>query len=632
MNQKSPIEELKQEITHNDPVPHQKKIIKDTSLPNKKELEFFNPEQKRKNSYVVPKHRFLNTVFFISLAFFLVVFGYMVYRYKFADSVISNRKIEVHVVTPSVITSGKDALFTVSINNDNKAALMKPEVVTTITEINQSKTAPLLDAYEKEVNISLPDIGSEAVVNQNVPLLFIGSAGKKFLVESQLQYSLPDSVARFTKELLRQEVIITNNPIAITPKLSEQKIVEGQEYTTSFTLQNTDANDFNNIALRISAPEGTSAQIQEAKSFEGGNTYPIGLLKSRELQSFTLNGIVDDRSQDVSVVTIEVVALKSLGSEEIESVLSKNTITFTKEKPFITARLNGNESQLTVIPLRDITTSFTVKNNSKEDLQDIEIRLSSTGDIINKQSLGSDNASSVGTGEIVYSRFTDDRLSSLKVGESISLPLKFSSNPVVSRQFLTENPESNLIANIQARNSSLETFNLKDYQVGKVQGQTTAELNFYTIPSTAGTFVESGAFPLTVGSTSQMLVRFEVKNTSNTLSGTKVSFKLPYYVSFGQNKTLGENVSYNDIERTVNWNIGELTAGAGVIEGTERALTLSLFITPVVSQIDQVVPLTSEVTLSGTDTLTKKAVQVKRPSLKPSYDGVNEDQIKVQRR
>lgn len=629
---KSPIEDLRAELQRNSGVPHNKKIIHDASVVSKPALDLVLPSEQKKSAYNIPKNKFVTTIFYVSLTFFLCVFLYMIYTYKIADTVISNKKIDVHVVAPIKIISGKDAIFKISLSNQNTAPLINPEIVATAIEINTSKTSPLLEKYEKEIRIPVPEIAAKNILNQDIPILLLGSEGEKFLIQSKLEYSLPDSVARFTKEIFTQEVVITQNPIAIIPKIDSIVVVEGQDFSIPFIIQNNDTENFENIAMRITTPDGVIQNIKELKSFSDGYTYPIGILNKKELLSFNISGILEPQSLDTSSIMIEIVKLKNFGDPEITGVLSKNSIIIIKQKPFVTARLSTENSTVTVIPLRDITTSITIKNNDKEDLQDIEIRLTAIGEIISAISLESDVASSLGAGEIIFNKFTDERLAVLRPNESITVPLKFSSNPVVTGSMLTENPESTLLATITAQNQNLEKKILQNYQVGKVQGQTLAELTFETIPSENGTFMEDGPFPFTVGKSSTVNVKFTLKNTSNTLNDGKVSFKLPYYVNYGINKSIGENVQFNSVDRSVTWNFGDLPAGAGIVEGTQRELVITLIITPIVAQVSQYIPLTSDISLTGSDSLTKKNTVVKRPSLKASFEGATDDQLKVQRK
>lgn len=130
-----------------------------------------------------------------------------------------------------------------------------------------------------------------------------------------------------------------------------------------------------------------------------------------------------------------------------------------------------------------------------------------------------------------------------------------------------------------------------------------------------GVPVGSGPFPPVASRPTTFTVLWSLNNTGTDVTGIEVSTTLPADVQWlGQAKvSAGEPLTYDAKTRSVTWRLNKLPAWSG---GNGSAVTaeFDISVTPLPEDIGSYVPLTEEIVLSGTDSVTKEAVTDRSPA------------------
>lgn len=128
---------------------------------------------------------------------------------------------------------------------------------------------------------------------------------------------------------------------------------------------------------------------------------------------------------------------------------------------------------------------------------------------------------------------------------------------------------------------------------------------------TTGKAVGTGPFPPKVGSPTVFQIAWEVSNTANDVTGMAVAAKLAPGVIWagGAVSSLGAGLVYDDVSKTISWNIGTLPANSGTLLPKAIA-TFLVQLTPGVNQIGQEVQLMQSANLIGTDSFVGENKQI----------------------
>jgi hypothetical protein len=179
---------------------------------------------------------------------------------------------------------------------------------------------------------------------------------------------------------------------------------------------------------------------------------------------------------------------------------------------------------------------------------------------------------------------------------------------------------------------------LQSAVVKKVQIAT--NLQFFA----AATYGQNGPMPPKAESETAYGVVFKVTNTTNAITNAKVTAHLPPYVRWaGATGPQSEisNISFNQANSTVTWNVGDIAPGVGVNSIGSRYATFLLGFTPSTSQIGQSPVILDSIQLTGTDAVTGQQIVIDSSSKQsavhdittnlsddPNFDPVNATVVK----
>jgi hypothetical protein len=206
---------------------------------------------------------------------------------------------------------------------------------------------------------------------------------------------------------------------------------------------------------------------------------------------------------------------------------------------------------------------------------------------------------------ILWDKSTDPSLASLSAGASGSLNFTFQ---MPGNEELSGIRDPKLLISVQAAGKRVsesnvpETLQATALETVRVASdlQLIAQGLYYSNP-----FGSTGPMPPKANTETTYAIVFSLTNTTNEMQNAVVRATLPSYVRWtGIYSPSGENITFNQNDGSVTWNVGTIGANVGVGGNLPRQAAIAIGFTPSTSQIGQQPPLVRSIQLSGKDTAT----------------------------
>ncbi len=568
------------------------------------------PEQKLLSQLprsMAKKHRSFATKFFIgSVVFFLAALAVAAYLFFAGGNTISPQNIDMQVVMPSLVDSGKEASFDVIIGNRNPAPLQLVDLIIDYP----SGTRDAQNNVLAHVRQSIGTIASGEQLKRTASAVFYGQEGTQQKITATLEYSVVGSNAIFQKTA-DVSFAIGSSPISITVNAPTEAI-SGQTFPIDVVVQSNLTTTLQGVAIQGQYPFGYTVESSTPLAEAGNTLWRLGTLAPGASRTLHLTGSVDGQDGDSKV--FRFIAGTGIASTDTTIALPILVVPYTTivRQPFITAILTVDSQTgktVSAQPGEPVTGTITWKNNLPDSVSDVSIVLSLTGPIVDKSTVTSANGfyqSSDST--LTWSKDQEQNFAQIAPGETGTLSFSFSPLVPGASGVVYMNPTAELGLTIKGTRQS-ET-NVPE----QVSSAASTEVQFASAVSVdakavhfSGPFVNSGPMPPVAEQPTTYSVVWTVKNSSNAVANTTVSTVLPPYVNF-VTTTAGNGISYDASSRTVTWNIGNFGAGVGYSSQAQSS-SFQLSLSPSSSQIGNSVTLTGLTTLSGEDRFAQVQVQ-----------------------
>ncbi len=512
---------------------------------------------------------------------------------------ISPQNIDVQIVAPSLIDSGKGATLQYIIQNRNNTSLLAADLVVTYPDGTRSQNDPTV-ALPNE-RISLGTIAPGQQIKQTSSALFFGASGSQEKVSVTLEYQLAGSNSVFVKQVDTM-FTIGSSPISVSIS-SPTEAISGQPFSLDVEVSSNATSPLQNVAVEVQYPFGFAVNSVSPAAAPGNTLWHLGTLNPGGSQTIHISGVLTGEDGDERVFHF----LAGTESDPTETSLAVPLLstpqTVTVRKPFIgaTISLDGNTGATIAEPLGGtISGNIAWQNNLTETVSNVTFTLSLSGSAIDGSSVRAINGFyDSNKQQITWSGDQNSQLASVAPGAGGSFQFSLATLPPGSAPLA--NPEATLNLTVHGTRQGtgvpedITTVASTKIELASAVSASAQALHF------TGPFSESGSLPPRVGQTTTYAIVFSVKNSSNTLGGATMSTVLPPYVSFiGAGTAGGEQVSYDDSTRTVTWTLGDVEAGVGYSTPARQA-SFQVSLTPSLSQVGSAPALTGAIQFQGQD-------------------------------
>ncbi len=556
------------------------------------------------------KMSFAAKFFIASIIFFICAVAAAAYFFLGGGTVISPQNIDIQVIAPSLVDSGKQGAIQVVINNRNTTALSLVDLLIDYPDGTRDPSNPAKALAH--VRNSIGTINSGQQIKQNIDGVFYGAEGSAQKVTVTLEYSVTGSNAVFEKSA-EANFRIGSSPISLSIA-TQDNVVAGQPFPLDITVQSNATTPLQNVVVQGQYPFGFSAVSSTPNASAGGTFWQLGTMQPGSSQVIHLVGSINGQNGDAKVLRFVVGSNTDPTDTTVEVPVLTVPQTVLVEQPFITASLavNGQSSDggktIAVAQGAALQGVITWKNNLSTAVLNAQFVLKLSGPAIDKSSVNSANGFYQSQNNtITWGTSQDPTLATIPPGGTGQLPFSFSTLAPGTGGTLITNPNISLTVDVQGtnQNSSTGPVQVSSIATANVSIASQLSLTAQALHFT-GPIANTGPMPPKAEQNTSYTVQWIVKNSSNTIGNAVVSAVLPPYVRYVSAGASG--VTYNSNSRTVTWNLGDLSAGVGYSTAAKTA-NFQVVLTPSTSQAGSIPQLTGPAVLKGQDRYAQVSVE-----------------------
>ena len=546
-----------------------------------------------------------------SIIFFVIVLGFVAYKFFSGGNLVSGDNIEVTVKAPISVAGGEVMSFEIDIKNNNNIALSGADMGVTFPLGAQDAVNTSLPA--KRVQDFIGDILPGQTVSKNLSVALFGAQNEKKVINIALEYKVAGSNSLFNKTR-DVTVLIGSSPVTIVVTGPTQ-INTNQSVNFSADITSNSPSVVKNLLLKVNYPAGFSFTSSNPKTFTQNNLWLIGDLGPNQKRTINFSGILSGQDGEERGFNFSLGSQSPTDNSNIDVPFTSSFSSITIKRPFVSAdvTLNGDNSAVYVSKAGSkIEGVINWQNNLPYEVSDVSINVSIVGNDVDKSSFQVGNGfyrSSDNT--VIFNKTTDPTFATLSPGQSGSSKFTFNSfapgsitgaglvNPTITLNFSVNGQQ---VGYQGTQNNNILFSDSRKIKI-TTDPQLFAKALYYV-----GPFKNSGPIPPKADTETTYTITWTVTNPLNDVSGMVVSATLPPYVKWlGAVSPDQEKMNYDASTGLVTWNVGAVPAGAGIVSSA-REVSFQVSLLPSVSQIKTAPNLIGDASLTAKDNFTLTSV------------------------
>jgi hypothetical protein len=541
----------------------------------------------------------------VAFIFFIGALSYVYFIFSGNSGNVAGSNVDVKVISPVSVGGGEELVLDVIVENKNSIPIYTVDLV--IEYPDGTKAVPDLRTNLPRMRDGLGDIMPGQIVKQSYSAALFGEEGDSKEVTVRVEYGLAGSTAIFEQEK-KVSVALQSAPIRLLVN-AVKEITAQQELVFDVTLTSNSNQDLRNVVVDVQYPFGFTVTEATRAPSDRNNVWRFDLLKPQEEITFQVKGRLEGQNNEERVFTWNAGISDEVNPNQIGVAFTKIQKAVSITQPFLALNLaiDGDTSADIVRPgTAELEGRLTYVNNTGAAINDARIVLKLDGDVLNDASVQVGNGFYNSTDNTVtWDASTRPELRQIPVGGRETLLFRFASKPLATRSAVFKNPEVIMDARVTGRRLAEDNVpeNVESQTVTRVKFVSTTVLTALTSRGTSP-FLDTGPLPPRVEQETTYTVTLSLTNSSNLLSGGKVTATLPNYVRWNNQVSPGtERLSFDPVTRRVEWDLGNVVEHAGFIDPA-RKVAMQLTLVPSVSQAGATPTLLNDLLFEGLDTFT----------------------------
>ncbi|MDE2019209.1 MAG: hypothetical protein KGJ13_02560 [Patescibacteria group bacterium] len=510
----------------------------------------------------------------------------------------------------------------------------------TVSYVNNSQTVLRNAGLTLTLPVGISFVGEDPgqrVSEQSVGVLQPGQAGSTTfnLIATANPQSVIHPTAQFVYgtqssptaqfETDGQANIVAGNPVVAVVLNAPAQVFSGQTFDATVTYMNNAAHALSDAEIQLQYPQGFVFQKSSLMpSSPQDNAWDLGALPANASGTFTITGSLV--GQDNAVAALSGNVIVGLQNQVYTIANPAANLTIALSPLSITGTLNGSLDY--IVRQGDfLNYVFTYANNSSTTFQNVEIKASFAGSMLNFASLQSNGSFNSITDTVTWYPANTPALASVAPGQSGTVAVRVGTRTAYPIRFYGDKDFTIAAhakiqsATVPAGTTANATVSVTDL-LDKVVGAASLDSGgYYHEPkyasSTLSGVKNSGPFPPKVDTPTTYTIHWRIASYAVDVANVVVTATLQSGTTCTgilRSTIPSSTPSCNPANGQVTWQIPSLPANTGVVGAPAEAI-IQVQNTPAVNQVGSVVTLLGPATLTATDAFTSSTLTASAPAV-----------------
>jgi hypothetical protein len=590
-----------------------------SDLDQKKEIWMKEQEEKKaKRKKIIKKIS-------IVIAAIIGVVGIIWLALYVRKTAFSEDRVSVSVAGPEKVKSGESVSFDIDYQNLNRATLKGAVLYLKYSE--NFKPSGNLQFESEGPSVSKFNVGDIAgKTNGKVTIQgkFFGARDALVYLETRLEYKPSTFNSIFTAKA-NSSVFISSNPLAIEVS-GPQNAASGNAVSYVITYQNTGEENFSDLKIKADFPNGFSFSSSEPLPVQENNIWYLGGLTAGQSGQIKINGTISGARDEEKTIGVFI---GEIGSDEtfISYGEAQSKLKIIGSPIIVNQTVNGESENISVNAGELLLFETKYKNTSSVGLRDVILTVEANSPILDYSQIEMRD----GKGEFDQKKKTitwkasevpefKTMASGAEGSITFSIPVK-NIIPVAGPN------DKNFSFSAIAWMDSPDIPTPEDANKVIASNSVAVKLNSKILAGFQGFFNDSemsnsGPIPPKVGEETTFTLRLKITNISNDVTDAKAAITLAPGIKWKNNFLPRDaSVNFNDRTNELVWNVGNLSAGIGIITDPKE-FVFQVGVIPTQNQSGDFASLASDVVFSAKDSFTGESLKVE---LKEKNTNLTED-------
>jgi hypothetical protein len=548
-------------------------------------------------------------IFMCSGIFFLIALAVAAYTFFGGGNYISVDNVDILIDGPASIGGGEPLSLNVSVVNKNQTEIQLVDLVAEYPQGTKDSIDPTKDL--SRVRLSLGNIGSQSVVQKPMNSVMFGQEGDIRDIKFTAEYRTADSNAIFFKEKI-YHVTISSSPVTVLIDTLD-KASSGEPFDMAITIGSNTTDPVKNVLMSLDYPFGFTMVSSDPAATYGDNIWDIGDLAPGAKRVIHIRASASGQDGEDKTIHANVGIQSTTNEREMATTIVTRDHSFTIEKPFLglDLALDGSRGDVAVEAGRAVRGDIIWTNNSSSVITGAKIVAKLNGTVLNKASVSADSGGFYDSqaNTITWQAGRSTGLDSIapgadgRVGFSVSSIVsslgQSSVNPQISVAVTASGDRVSETGAPQSVNTAVTR---------SIKLATNLSLSARALYS-QGPISNHGPIPPKVDQSTTYTIVWTVTNTSNNITGAKVTASLPPYMSWtGIINPTDANISYDPNAGGIVWNVGEVSRNADIGTGAKQ-VAFQMSLKPSANQAGNSPDIVGPATITGTDVFTGATIK-----------------------
>jgi hypothetical protein len=490
------------------------------------------------------------------------------------------------IATPSQLTNGQEAEFTIDYTNTTKETLTD---VTLVLKKPSSLHQPEynLPKFDLKTNtLVIGDLAANAHGQFKIKGFLLGDLNTKQEFLAVMNYK--NKYGQSRQEFFRQNFEL-NNSILHAQLILPKRVIATSTFSTQLNLKNNSQINLTDLKIKINWPAGYILQDAEL-GIAPNNLWTIGNFEIGQESTYVFKGKQYIDSPQSITIGSDVYVNYDNTDYLLASAQNSVRVEFSKFKLGF-ANLENSQS---ITPGGQAAYTVSYKNDESYPVTNVELGLNVAGDYAAKT-------------QIRLTKNDYPQLAKIEPGQEGSIDLKAEAKNTINFTGLNEAGYQIEVKSFASYDDPVENSRISSESspiYTKVSSRLTLS-SFGLFYTSQGDQIGVGAIPPAVGEYTSYWIILKIINTNNPIKDVKITAQLPPGIEFTEitNVTAGDQVIYNPNSRQFEWTINDVGQFAGIFTPAPEA-RIQIAITPTINQINTSPTLLSNIIATATDTVT----------------------------